>query len=346
MGEVRSSRAVTSVLSCCCRLVWLHPAMPFACLHTIELQLIMQLCDKAALFALARCSKATLAGASSEFAFRCLSPMPLNPTSALHPNTPTGLLRFCDVSLTSVKASRLNPPVCAAFCVPRVPTFVSLNELSLAVMESLLCSPSMARLQCLSLPTISEPMLALAAERLTNLRTLRLSDGLPGGAYPHLPSLSQLTELSLSYPAALQFIVDCPQLRSLTLPFVASAEIVVSLLSPSDFARRLESLDLRYCDFKGIGDADKCAAVFASCMHLSTLTLHDCNNVTPVLLAVSRCCPRLKSVNVIPDKHWWRLLWNRGIDHPSAGAIPLPSQIRRLLDARRNRWPDRPSSCL
>ena len=119
--------------------------MPFSCLHAIELQLIMHHADKTTLFALARCSQATIAAASSDFAFRYLSPMPLQPTSVLHPSTPTGLLRFCDVSLTSVNVSRLKLPVCAALCLPRVHTFVP--QVPTLDVESLLRSLSMTQLR-------------------------------------------------------------------------------------------------------------------------------------------------------------------------------------------------------
>ena len=315
--------------------------MSFSSLHTIELQLIMQHCDKAAIFALARCSHATYAAASSDFAFRCLSPMPLHPTSVLHPNTPMSLLRFCDVSLTSKKASSPNLSVCAALCVPRVHTFVSLHALSPDLLEPLLRSPSLSRLQCLSLLTLSGPMMALAATSFKHLRTLRLSDPLPEAASPHLPSFSQLNELSLNvsdtqdFHNALQSIIVCSQVHHLAWTGFSFPTQIVSLLSPSEFTRRLESLNVQSCPFASLGDADKCDAVFASCRHLTSLTLRDCHHLTPLLIAAARSCPRLQSLAVFPDDHWWRTLWNQGIDHPIAGSIPLPAEISQVLDTRR-----------
>ena len=46
-------------------------------LASVELQLVMQHCDKITLLALARCCRFTLAAASDSFAWRALSPLPL-----------------------------------------------------------------------------------------------------------------------------------------------------------------------------------------------------------------------------------------------------------------------------
>ena len=157
------------------------------------------------------------------------------------------------------------------------------------------------------------------------------------------PSLPQLTDLSLnaSYQPlqgisdVLHHIVACRQLRYLSLQGFSAHEHVAPLLSPSDFARRLESLVLVECDFEGLGDADTCAAVLAGCTQLTALILGTCLHVTPMLIGAARSCPRLKSVGAFPAKRWWRLLLERGINQDTEGLIPSPSEIKQLLEARR-----------
>lgn len=74
---------------------------PPCTLHTIEQQLVMQLCDKQTLLALARCSRHCLAAASCDFAFRFLSPLRVYPRPNLGALISSSLLRFCDISLCS-----------------------------------------------------------------------------------------------------------------------------------------------------------------------------------------------------------------------------------------------------
>src|SRR5689334_11539431 len=78
----------------------IHPSY-FSRLATVELQLIMQCCDKHSLLSLARCSKFTLACASADFAWRSLNPLPVNFSvqsgSSLATQVSSSLLRFCDL---------------------------------------------------------------------------------------------------------------------------------------------------------------------------------------------------------------------------------------------------------
>jgi hypothetical protein len=52
--------------------------MTLTCLAVVELQLVMQYCDLVSLLRLARCSRMILAAASSDFAWRALSPLSLH----------------------------------------------------------------------------------------------------------------------------------------------------------------------------------------------------------------------------------------------------------------------------
>lgn len=70
-------------------------------LATVELQLIMQHCDKVSLLRLARCNRMTLAAASHPFAWRSSAPLPMkvDRLSVIAAQISTSLLRFADVAL-------------------------------------------------------------------------------------------------------------------------------------------------------------------------------------------------------------------------------------------------------
>ena len=71
---------------------------PFSRLAAVELQLIMRCCDQSTLLALARCSRFTLAAASSPFAWQLLSPINLQCDWPLLLSK--SLLRHADIRVT------------------------------------------------------------------------------------------------------------------------------------------------------------------------------------------------------------------------------------------------------
>lgn len=75
--------------------------MPLSSLATVELQLIMQMCDLRSLLSFARCSHLTLAAASSDFAWRSLSnpPLQLQPYESAEAVAESLVGRFCDLGL-------------------------------------------------------------------------------------------------------------------------------------------------------------------------------------------------------------------------------------------------------
>ena len=81
-------------------------ALPFVTLATVELQLIMQCCDAKTLLSFARCSRATLQAASTDFAWSRQPPFPVRSTQAeLGARIRGSLLRHCDTALTWGSAS-------------------------------------------------------------------------------------------------------------------------------------------------------------------------------------------------------------------------------------------------
>jgi hypothetical protein len=80
---------------------------PFDRLAQVELQSVMQHCDKTTLLALARCSRTTLAAASHPFAWRSLPPLQLECKSPieLSSRVSKSLLRHADLSVTWIRWS-------------------------------------------------------------------------------------------------------------------------------------------------------------------------------------------------------------------------------------------------
>jgi hypothetical protein len=88
--------------------------MPFAALAAVELQLIMRFCDQQSLLALARCCGSTLAAASVDFAWQCVSPVVIH-ASRFGPAS-------ADASASDSALRRLGQSLRCGGCCPCAPS--------------------------------------------------------------------------------------------------------------------------------------------------------------------------------------------------------------------------------
>lgn len=315
--------------------------MPFSSLHTIELQLCMHHCDETSLVALARCNQTTLAAASSDFAFRFLSPLELTPCAQMDPFTPRGLLRFCDVALVSpdnCSPECLGHLASAALRLPRVRSFVShcRSRISAGLMLALLSSPSTTRLQSLTLDSrLLAREMRLLATCIKSLRVLHLSCPLDADAYLHLPLLSELNDLSVhgdyeQLPApALEAVASCVQLRKLALTSW-SGRSIVALLCDAALADRLEELSLADCRFPA-----ECPTFFSASARLQVLRLTHADTILLLLRDAILSCRQLRSLTLDPTADSWSRLWLKGsANGRTRDSIPKPCQFSRLISGR------------
>jgi hypothetical protein len=105
--------------------------MLLARLATVELQLIMQCCNRNSLLSLARCSHFTLSSASSDFPWKCISPLHLvfhDSDLSLGAHISGSLLRFCTIALRWIPpANGWGPSMPAMEAVANVPRLVELD---------------------------------------------------------------------------------------------------------------------------------------------------------------------------------------------------------------------------
>lgn len=254
---------------CACLYLQNPTAMAFTGLHMIEQQLVMQLCDLRTLLALARCSRDCLAAASSDFAFRALSPMTVHLQSRLDRLLSSSLLRFCDLSL---HASDSQGPDSYSWMLDAMQFVPRLREvhcslwIPLSDWSSLLLSNNMRALSTLAMDAfpLQPSYVQLMATHLPALRCLKLlSSRISPDVIAALPDLLSLRELHL----------------------VESREQDLVLLSSTSLAARLDQLSLEGSHIFS-SDVDL-PSMFASFSSLKQLFLARCSTMPMLEVAVT-----------------------------------------------------------
>ena len=215
--------------------------MSLSSLHAIELQLICQMLGRRTIVDLARCSKATLAAASSKFAFCFAEPVELC-SLQLTSDPPKSLLRFALVRLMWV-SPLLNPSVADAKAdradIERVQSCLNLAGLDarcrgLLDWSSVLLHDRFQALHELRLgQTSSDSTIAAAIGSMKQLRLLSLEHCDTRHAAPLFAAIAQLphlTDLALRWPqqdrsddcllAGARSLRGCVRLQRLTLKYI------------------------------------------------------------------------------------------------------------------------------
>lgn len=181
--------------------------MSFARLAQVELQLIMHACDLRSLLALARCCRFSLAAASHDFAFSCLSPVGFRSTRPnLAGNIRNSLLRFADIGVRWAVPKRSTP-------------FFSMQPAPLVSADEMNAIVAIPRLRSLDVGSRA---------------------GLDWTIFLKLPGLANLTALTggqssrgaIDTDATKLLAIHQPQLRTLHLPAVSPPDISDSNVAP------------------------------------------------------------------------------------------------------------------
>jgi hypothetical protein len=297
--------------------------MSLSRLANVELQLIMRCCDLKLLLALARCNRFALHCASSDFAFASLSPYSLVVSSAVL-RTPSlvsaSLLRFCDLALNFPKphATEYGLQVADVDAIAQLPRIRSLStagcRINLPIFHKLLSMSAFCRIQKLLLgvlvyaddsaaTSLAQNYLQLMSLKINCAKTLPLLE-----AVPRLPNLTQLhvTESSVVNRGSidqLSAIGGCQCLKKLTL--IGCQGGYWSFWNPK--LKSLRQLTFIGAMARHSNGPDHLPSpvdldfVFAPLSGLTSLRLHGCWDVDPILAAASRHCPALCEVVVSSD---------------------------------------------
>jgi hypothetical protein len=323
--------------------------MSLSRLAAVELQLVMQCCDLQSLLALSRCSRHSLAAASSDFAWRCLSPLCLFPTQ-LQRDDPAARsrslpLRFCD---SHFEWRPLHPDVQSELgrihSLPRLRSLNSLKHagLSPAVWQRLLAHPALSGLTSLRIGVgmMREddgsllPLLAAHCPRLSRLHVYNecLVAQMSQSALDGLWSLPALSDLLLSGDLAAihaRAVSRCSSLRRLQLRSIdyGLRPVLDALQLPQLESLTLDSVRLDASRVVGGGrpiasDLLDWTVCFAHMHSLTSLSLERCSGVDRVLTALQSHCPAsLQSLRIRPPSNY-------------GSALPDLQLLGRLLDQR------------
>ena len=241
--------------------------MPFAALHTIELQIVMQHCELEGVLRLAQCNHFTLQAASAEFAFRCTPPIEL---CSLQPN----LAAIFAKSLVR-SSSHLGLRLLATKPV--------ISDAEYAAHVALLkAAPPLYSFDCLSMPELRlDPL--LSSRSLRSLRVLSLRHDVPFDGVA-LQSLSHLRELTLQcgpHWHILESLVSMPSLATLNLELNLSAFAAQDSLPPEAFVAVGECVSLRSLSLRNM-QASQLQLILSSRMQsLTSLTIMDLRMTHP-----------------------------------------------------------------
>jgi hypothetical protein len=343
--------------------------MPFASLATVELQLIMQCCDAKTLLSFARCSRATLQAASTDFAWSRQPPFPVRSTQAeLGARIRGSLLRHCDIALTwgsasggsglgmrSMFAANISVPEAVLAGLESVPRLVTLDARNATAgpkqFARLLAHPSFSSLTALyvdeaHLDTECMRLLPLHQRGLRILHAPQPAQGAKGFLLPvaQLPLLEELrtTDLPGSSGDDVTLLGQCPLLRRLAIRSLRCEAYVPLLTAPG--LRGLEELELEEVfAHHANGPYDEAAPVdwtacFANLRCLRSLRLLGCWGVDALietLLADASPCPALRMLSV----HTRDLIPSPSVEmseevQEAGMTVPSAPLVGRLLAAR------------
>jgi hypothetical protein len=318
--------------------------MSLTSLACIELQLVMQCCDRSALLRLARCCRATMAAAEAPFAWLHVAPLPMEFTSAelgseSHVVVPSGrLLRHVRLAVRWTCAPNNNKnhgsqdPVSEAEMagmvrlVPRVRALnASGRQLHKEDLLTLLRQEGVELLQSLVLhkgntSALDEKSLCLIADRLPRLHTLGIALSHmctehvmdPFIASKHLTHLRLFAQSS----TAIQGLASLGQLRKLCLFTPSCGSWLPMLGSSSILGSSLRHLELVSTDsMMSRGAASKLRShqtpnmqehdtFFAHLPLLESLVLRQCAHVHTMLPAVLAHCSQLRLLVFEPVLLW------------------------------------------
>jgi hypothetical protein len=294
-----------------------HPVMSPLHLATVELRLIMQCLDKITLLHLARCSKFTLASASSDFTWKFLSPM-LQPLTfsrqrfGLAHQISSSLLRHVAVSIrwtnASVDQSVMDDgdvpaeELDAVREIPRIQVLVIERKLRWEHLMSVLSNPSLRSLTALEFIPLSEGAAdwsRLMFQNMQHLRVLSLDLWHTSAILGALPGLTQLTDVRLSAyeisNADIASLGQCVQLRRLSLEGFERGEYTRLLTAPR--LRDLQHLIIRHTDWwDDLGIWKTC---FRALRQLRSLELIGCTFVHSILWDLTQSDSKLLSLRVV-----------------------------------------------
>ena len=230
--------------------------MPLSALHTVELQLIMQLCDRSSLLTFARCCQHTLAAASADFAWRSLSPVSLRwsgPGFAAH--VAASLLRHADIAICVGGGGFVfhsDSEIVEAIGIPRIRSLSwrTGETMQLADFTAMAEHPNASRLTSLALSVPLGPShFELINGHMPQLQTLRctippadLEVWFRLATFPHLTAINVSAPISGGLHAGV-VLAECKNLSSLTLRDWDLSD-VAELLAHTGLASRLRSLTL------------------------------------------------------------------------------------------------------
>lgn len=178
-------------------------------LHTIELQLVMHHCDARTILRLARCSRALLAAASCDFAFRFAAPVPVPLSAGVSSQVSRSLVRFCALSLCEPRSQDADADdgvqialrlLLSADLFPRVREIHLISATTSAEWDALLQHPSLFGLTslCARGDGFVESHMRLLTVGHTQRRTLRFSSVVPQTVSGLLCKLPLLTDVAVA----------------------------------------------------------------------------------------------------------------------------------------------------
>lgn len=283
--------------------------MPFSALHAVELQLVMQFCDRRSLMSFARSNRATLAAASAPFAWSCLPPMRLvrsKDYAAILPKLSVGLVKQQTFALELEHTSfpwtayasdvHCTPHLVGLALKSHMQSPFELPALWIAVMLKDEACRNLRYFQ-LDVITLVPSVLQAIANHCPLIHTLSIhSFQASADCYEVLASISGLTDLSLSerrnqyeVPRIIAALGKCLSLRKLSLGQWYA--LTVGLPDPA-LASRLEHLVFNGCDRFIPTFFDYLAAM----PRLRTVELIRCRNINSMILPIieGRQITRLK----------------------------------------------------
>jgi hypothetical protein len=309
--------------------------MPLLSLAVVEVQLVMQFCaDRRTLLLLARCCRFLRRCASSDLAWRSLSPLCFRCTAPalglLSPDLNRSLLRFADVSLRWLAAAEAPSRRVVASEIAELASCLRLRHLDTRTrllhtedLVSLLAHPHPGlRLVSLVANVLdADALAALAKHHAASLRSLRVfrwsvestSPAVERAARVALSALPNLTEVGLEGlqtgdETDIAMIASCTSLRRLRLGSLQSSAWKPLLTLSPNIAASVQELWLTDCNIDPASDGwDKGVAAidWPTCLAalplLRLLRLEDVRGVDNVLDGVAHAgssLPLLQEVHI------------------------------------------------
>ena len=295
----------------------------------VEWQLIMRMCDLKSLIALARCSKETLAAASTDFAWSALSPVIFRSTRPLLAECISGsLLRCADIGVRWCHPEPVwdQPPVsdeeiAAVAAIPRIRLLDTRHrhQFDPGQFDSLLTMPSAPLRQLTALysgfistgcDALSSESMRLLSEHCPLLRTLHAvapRDMEMDDFAEQLSLVAGLTDVEVAIEVG-QALLAYPGLQKLTLRGLHEATWTLPLTSPNmQQLKELTLVNVAAASAHGMHAPPSpidWAACFANLHSLQSLTIEQCASIDVVLSAVlaqGSASLRCLSITVLDD---------------------------------------------